>query len=104
MLNRARAGATEVTAHGTGEQLRGPFLAFGGRHRDLAGARLGDGWTNQGECSGLRMAGSGVPTRHLAGDVSVSRTEHDVVRANLLTLIRLSTNNAQFSHSRDSPR
>lgn len=59
MLNRARAGATEVTAHGTGEQLRGPFLAFDGRHRDLAGARVGGGWADQGECSGFGIRGSG---------------------------------------------
>jgi hypothetical protein len=30
MLGDARAGAAKVPAHGTGEQLGGPFLAFGG--------------------------------------------------------------------------
>lgn len=53
MLGGARAGASEVSAYGTGEQVGGPFLAFGGRHRRLAGARLGYGWTIQGACSGL---------------------------------------------------
>ncbi|MFN9133054.1 MAG: hypothetical protein ACK5XO_10290 [Phycisphaerales bacterium] len=40
MLGGARAGASEVPAHGTRKKLGGPFLAFGGRHRRLAGARL----------------------------------------------------------------
>jgi len=59
MLGGARAGAAEVPAHRTGQQFGGPFLAFGGRHRSLAGARLWRGWTDQGECSGLRLGGSG---------------------------------------------
>lgn len=58
MLGGVRAGTAEVPAHGTGEQLGGPFLAFSGRHRHLAGARLGGGWTDQRECSGLRLGGS----------------------------------------------
>lgn len=59
MLNGARAGSTEVTAHGTGEQFGGSFQAFGGRHRRLAGARLWGGWADQGECSGFGIRGSG---------------------------------------------
>lgn len=55
MLGGARAGASEVSSHGSGEQLGGPFLAFGGRHRRLAGARLGGGWADQRECSDLWM-------------------------------------------------
>lgn len=77
MLGGARAGASEVPSHGSGEQFGGSFLAFGGRHRCLAGARLGYGWTNQGECSGLWMGGLWASTRHLAGDVSISR-RHNV--------------------------
>lgn len=94
MLGGARAGASEVPPNGSCEQLGGPFLAFGGRHRRLAGARLWGGWADQGECSGSRMGALGPSTRHLACDVSVSRTEHAVNRANMLTLIRLRTNNA----------
>lgn len=59
MLGNARAGASEVSSHGSGEQLGGPFLAFGGRHRRLAGARLGGGSADQRECSGLRMGAYG---------------------------------------------
>lgn len=63
MLGCARAGATEVPAHSTGEQLGGPFLAFGGRHRRLAGARQRGDWTDQGECSGFEMRWSGLLPR-----------------------------------------
>ncbi len=59
MLGGVRAGASEVPSHGSGEQLGGPFLAFGGRHRRLAGARLWGGWADQRECSGFGMRGSG---------------------------------------------
>lgn len=59
MLGGARTRASEVAAHGTGEQFGCPFLAFGGRHRRLAGARLWRGWTDQVECSRLGMVGSG---------------------------------------------
>jgi hypothetical protein len=59
MLGRARAGASEVPSHGSGEQLGGPFLAFGGRHRRFAGAGLWGGWADQGECSGFGMGGLG---------------------------------------------
>ena len=59
MLGGARAGASEVPPNGSGEQLGGAFLAFGGRHRRLAGARLWGGWADQGECSGFGMRGSG---------------------------------------------
>lgn len=52
MRGGARAGASEVPPHGPGEEFGGPFLAFGGRHRRLAGARLWRGGTDQGECSG----------------------------------------------------
>lgn len=59
MLGGARSGASEVPPNGSGEQLGGTFLAFGRRHRCLAGARLGDGWADQGECSGFGMRGLG---------------------------------------------
>lgn len=59
MLDGAGAGTTKVPPNGPGEQFGGPFLAFGRRHRRLAGARLWRGGTDQRECSGLRMVGSG---------------------------------------------
>ncbi len=81
MLGDARAWAAEMPPNGSGEQLGGPFLAFGGRHRCLAGARLGYGWTNQGGCSGFWMGGLWASTRHLAGDVSISRLPIALSRA-----------------------
>lgn len=98
MLNRARAGASEVPSHGSGEQLRGPFLAFGGRHRDLAGARLGGGWTDQRECSGLRLGAQGslpgispaMSRFHDSCDAHLGRTaQYSVVMAITLPALSL---------------
>jgi len=76
MLRGAGTGASEVPPHGPREQFRGPFLAFGGRHRRLAGARLGRGGSNQGACSGFVAGGPGSSSTHqLARAVSVSRAE-----------------------------